>query len=938
MAQHWQVTLNRYVMTDNNTNTPERVDFYLKTVKECFEALNTSEKGLSQAEANKRLTKYGKNQLVTLRKTPAWVQFLLQFKDVLVIILIIAGAVSFAISDFRGGSIMFIIVFINAIIGYFQEHKAERIMDSLKKLVQSPAKVYRDGDLIELPQTKLVPGDIIYLEEGDKVPADIRIIESFNLKTNDFSLTGESMPQEKNSETIKKECSLADHDNMAFLGTTIATGNTKGVIVATGMSTELGKIACLAQEEKKAKSPLQLEIQSIANKITVFAIFIGILLFSVTIWQGLGINTALILALGIAVAVVPQALPMQITVALSNGVARLAKQKAVIKKLSSVETLGSTNVICTDKTGTLTKNEMTVKYLWFDGNQYEVSGVGYKPEGDILGPDGKKLTEHQIKKLEIMLDTATMASNAEIHKPDKDHSDWYPVGDPTEAALITVSTKVGTRSPKEDEENPELQEFPFDSERKRMSSIRQFDNKNVLCMKGAIDSVLKVSKFIYKGGKAARLTNKDIEILQALNDEYSKKAMRVLAFGYRELKDNQHDYVMDDVEKNITLLGLMAMNDPPKEGVKEALAHAREAHIKTYIMTGDHAITAQAVGKQIDLSPGKDDVTVITGDGLSEIKDKELKKIMEGQKPLIFSRVCPEDKLRIVKMLKSKGEVVAVTGDGVNDAPALKSAHIGVAMGNIGTDVAKEASELVLLDDSFSTLVYAIREGRTIFNNLKKTIIASLTSNIGELVIVLLGLAGVALFDWPIPILVIQILAIDLLAEILPLTALTFDPGAKDIMTSKPRRKQDHILNRYTMGEILFFGFLMGAFSFINFILFMERTGAELTTVHDLYSRATTLSYATIVFCQFANILSRRYNYDSFFSLTFFSNKKILWSVVISIGLTLTAIYMPFINSFLGFAPLGFSDWGCVLAAAAIFLLAHEALKAFKRSRRTVSV
>ncbi len=921
-------------MANNNKQTSEQGDCYLKTVKECLEAFKTSEKGLSQSEAQKRLSQYGENQLITLRKTPGWVQFLLQFKDVLVIILIIAGTVSFAISDFRGGSIMFIIVLVNAVIGYFQEHKAERIMDTLKKLVQSPAKVYREGELIELSQTKLVPGDIIYLEEGDKVPADIRIIESFNLKTNDFSLTGESMPQEKNSEMIKKVCSLADRDNMAFLGTTVATGNTKGLIVETGMSTELGKIACLAQEEKKSKSPLQLEIQSIANKITVFAIIIGIMLFSVTIWQGLGINTALILALGIAVAVVPQALPMQITVALSNGVARLAKKNAVIKKLSSVETLGSTNVICTDKTGTLTKNEMTVKYIWFDGHQYEVSGVGYKPEGDIQGPDGKKLTEQQIKKLEIMLDTATMASNAEIHKPDKDHPDWYPVGDPTEAALITVSTKLGTRSPEEDEENPELQEFPFDSERKRMSSVRQFDNKNVLCMKGAIDSVLKVSKFIYKDGKAVRLTDKDIEMLQSLNDEYSKKAMRVLAFGFRELKDNQHDYDMDDVEKNITLLGLMALNDPAKEGVKEALAHAREAHIKTYIMTGDHAITAQAVGKQIDLSPGNDHVAVITGDELTEIKDKELKKLMDGQQPLIFSRVCPEDKLRIVKMLKSKGEVVAVTGDGVNDAPALKSAHIGVAMGSIGTDVAKEASELVLLDDSFSTLVYAIREGRTIFNNLKKTIIASLTSNIGELVIVLLGLAGVALFGWPIPILVIQILAIDLLAEILPLTALTFDPGASDIMTAQPRKSHEHILNKYSLSEILIFGILMGAFGFINFVLFMERTGAELTATHMLYSRATTLSYATIVFCQFANILSRRYAYDSFFSLSFFSNKKILWTIIISIGLTLTAIYTPFINRFLGFSPLEFIDWVCVLVAATIFLLTHEALKVFKRARR----
>jgi len=915
---------------------PEPGDFYLKTVKDCFEALKTSEKGLSNLDAQKRLTQYGENQLITLAKTPKWLQFLLQFKNVLVIILIIAGVISFAIGSFRGGSIMFIIVLINAFIGYFQEHKAERIMDSLKKLVQSPAKVYRDGELTELSQLELVPGDILYLEEGDKVPADIRIIESFDLRTNDFSLTGESMPQGKHSNTIKKKSSLADRDNMAFLGTTVATGNAKGVIVATGMNTELGRIAGLTQEEKKSKSPLQLEMQSIANRITVFAIIIALILFGVTIWQGLGMNIALIYALGIAVAVVPQALPMQITVALSNGVARLAKKNAVIKKLSSVETLGSTNVICTDKTGTLTKNEITVKYIWFDGHQYEVSGVGYEPEGDILDSKGEKLTEREIERIEIMLDTATMASNAEIHEPDNDHPGWYPIGDPTEAALITVSTKLGTRSPKEDEENPELKEFPFDSERKRMSSIRQFGSKKVLCMKGAIDSVLAVSKYIYKRGKATKLTKKNAEVLNTLNVEYSKKAMRVLAFGYRELKDDKHDYEMDDAEKNIILLGLMAMNDPAKEGVKEAIESAHEAHIKTFIMTGDHAITAQAIGKQIDLFPENKEAVVITGEELSETKDEKLTQIMEDHQSLIFSRVSPEDKLRIVKALKSKGEVVAVTGDGVNDAPALKSAHIGVAMGSIGTDVAKEASELVLLDDSFSTLVYAIQEGRTIYNNLKKTIIASLTSNGGELAIVLLGLAGVALFGWPIPILVIQILAIDLLAEILPLTALTFDPGSKDLMTSPPRRQQEHILNRSTMSEILFLGFLMGALGFVNFVVFMGRTGAELTMTHDLYSRATTLSYATIVFCQFANILSRRYNYDSFFNRNFWSNKKLLWSIVISIGFTLTAIYTPFINRFLEFAPLTLSDWVSVLAAAALFLLALEIIKAFKRSRRRV--
>jgi Ca2+-transporting ATPase len=910
----------------------------MKTVKEVFEALKTSEKGLSSEEADKRLSEYGENNLTTIAKTPKWLKFLLQFKDVLVIILIVAGTISYAIGNFRDGTIMFIIVLINAVVGYLQEYKAERIMDSLKKLVQSPAKVFRNGAVMELSQGKLVPGDIIQLDEGDKVPADSRIIESFNLRTNDFSLTGESMPQEKHSNTIKKTSTLPDRDNMAYLGTTVASGNAKGVIVATGMNTELGKIASLTQEEEKSQTPLQVELGTLGNRITIFAILIGIMLFGVTIWQGLGLNLALIYALGIAVAVVPQALPMQITVALSNGVARLAKKNAVVKQLSAVETLGSTNVISTDKTGTLTKNEMTVRNLWFDGQQYEITGVGYEPKGNIVNSNGKELTEEEIDKIEIMLDTATMASNAEIHEPDENHPSWYPIGDPTEAALITASTKLGTRSPKEDEENPELQEFSFDSERKRMSSVRQFDNRVVLCMKGALDSILSISKRIYKNGKAEVITEQDIETIKKSSVEYSQKAMRVLAFGYRELQESTRDYSMEDVEKNIIFLGLMAMSDPPKEGVKEAIEKAHEAHIKTYIMTGDHALTAQAVGKQISLSRTDKEVMVVTGEELSETPDEKLQTIMKENESLIFSRVSPEDKLRIVKTLKSQGEVVAVTGDGVNDAPALKSAHIGVAMGSIGTDVAKEASELILLDDSFSTLVYAIREGRTIYNNLKKTIIASLTSNGAELSIVLLGLVGVAFFGWPIPILAIQILAIDLLAEILPLTALTFDPGSQDLMTTPPRSQEEHILNKYTMTEILFLGFLMGALGFINFGIFIQRTGTELDMAHALYPRATTLSYATIVCCQLVNVLARRYNYDSLFNRNFWSNKTILWSIVISIGFTMTAIYTPLINRFIGFAPLTLNDWVTIVASAAVFLLAHEVIKLFKRSKRVLSV
>lgn len=915
-------------------NILEKANFYRMKVKDVFDSLDTSKKGLTEEDAEKRLKNYGNNELAAAKTASKWILFFQQFKDVLMILLLVAACMSFLISNYRDGIVMFIIAIINGIIGFFQEYKAEQIMVSLKKLVQSPAKVIREGEIGEVSQGKLVPGDIISLEEGDKVPADIRIIQAFNLRTNDVSLTGESMPQEKNSNRIRQDLPLADRDNMAYLGTTVASGSAAGVVVHTGMNTEMGKIATLTQEEEKSQSPLQQELAVVANRIAIFAVFVGILLFAVSIYQGQGMNFALIYGLGIAVAVVPQALPMQITVALSQGVNRLAKKNAVVKKLSSVETLGSTNVISTDKTGTLTKNEMTVKTVYFDGHEYEITGLGYKPEGDILNEEGEKLTEGKIDELEIMFDAATMASNAEIHPPDEHHSGWYPVGDPTEAALITLSTKLGTRSPQEDEENRELHEFSFDSERKRMSSIRQFKDGNVLTMKGALGSVLSIAKHIYKDEEEVELSEEDKEKLHAINDKYSKKAMRVLAIAYRKLGEDETDYVIEEIERDVVILGLVAMIDPPKEGVKAAIAQSHKAHIDTYIMTGDHAITAQAVGKEIEISKDNEEVPVFTSEDLQKLPDKNLKKIMSENESLIFSRVSPEDKLRIVKNLKQQDKIVAVTGDGVNDAPALKSAHIGVAMGQMGTDVSKEAAELVLLDDSYPTLVHAIRKGRTIYNNLKKTVLASLTSNGAELSIVLLGLVAAALFGWPIPILTIQVLSIDLLAEIMPLTALTFDPGSKELMTAAPRDQEEHIVNKSSFSEILFLGFLMGGLGFLNYGIFVKEMGVSLQKGHMLYPRATTLSYLTIVICQFINIMSRRYEFNTIFKRNFFNNKKILYSLMISAVLVLAVVYVPGINSYLGFAPVTPGDWLRIVLAGGVFLLANEAIKFFKRRKK----
>ena len=911
----------------------DKINYHSSEVSVVLEAQQTTLNGLDDAAVQERLAIYGPNKLQAKKQVSKVKMFVSQLKDVLVLVLIAAGLMSFFIGSYSDGIIMFIIVLLNATIGFYQEYKAERILDSLKGLVQSPAKVIRNGELSEIPQEQLVPGDIVIVEEGDKVPADIRITECFNLKTNDFALTGESMPQEKHSNIVEEYVTLGDRDNMIYLGTSVAIGNAKGVVVGIGMETELGKIADLTQEEDTSRSPLQMELGALGNTLTAIAVFISIVLFGVSLWQGFALRDSLIYALGIAAASVPQALPAQVSVALSQGSARLAARNAIVKKLSAVETLGSTTVICTDKTGTLTKNEMTVQAVYFNEQEYSVTGLGYEPVGEIVDAEGQAISQEQIAEMEIMLDAATMASNAEIHGPDKDHPTWYPIGDPTEAAIITLSTKVGTRSPQEDIENPELHEFPFDSFRKRMSSIRQFGERQVLCMKGSTDGLLKITKHIYRNGKAEPITESDKEHIMAMNTKYSEQAMRVIAIAYRELEADGRDYVEEEIEKDVIFLGMVAMIDPPKEGVREAIMDAHKAHIKTYIMTGDHAITAQAVGREVHLARDGHDVKVITGSELATLSNDALNREMLNSDSLIFSRVSPQDKLRIVKTLKRENEIVAVTGDGVNDAPALKNAHIGVAMGTIGTDVAKEASELVLLDDSFTTLVYAVKEGRTIFNNLKKTILSSMTTNAAELATVMFGLASVALFKMPIPILAIQILAIDLLAEILPLTALTFDPGSAAQMIAPPRSQNEHILNIRTGTEVLFFGLLIGALAFINFAVFGQRMGIELTNTHALYARGTTITYATIALSQFANILSRRFEFTSVFDKSFFSNPKLLGSIGISLLMMALAIYTPFINMFLKFAPLLLSDWLYVLAASAVVLFAHEVLKFFKRRR-----
>jgi len=912
--------------------------YYQFSIEETLENLKTRKEGLTQKEVDERLKLYGKNKLDTVKGTPLILTFLYQFKDLMIVLLIIAGSLSWYLGEYRNMIIMYALVLINAVIGFVQEFKAERMMDSLKSLVKAKAKVIRDGKPIEIDGEDIVPGDIVILEEGDAPPADIRIMQENELSTNDFSLTGEANPTRKFTHVIPDHVQIGDRNNLTFMGTTVATGNGIGIAIATGMHTEIGRIANLSQQMETELSPLQNELNNLAKNLVKIVLVVSGILFLVGIYLNFSLRESLLFALGMAASCVPEGLPSQVSVALSLASGRLAKKNAVVKKLSAVETLGSTHIICTDKTGTLTKNEMTVLKFIIGNKTFDTTGIGYEPKGNILDETGKPLSSGELEKYMLFFEDGVFASNAKVSAPDNEHPNWYCIGDPTEAALITLGEKAGVSQKELDKKYPELKEFTFDAVRKRMTSVRNRDGKTIAYVKGAPQSLLERCTQIWDGENIRPITDKDREFINKKDDEFAGMALRNLGYAYREIPEYTNDMKMDDVEKNLIWLGLACMIDPPREEVKAAMEAALKAHIRVIIITGDYALTAAAIAKKIGLSHAQNtEITVVTGQELQKLSDIDLLKKLINEN-LIFARTSPEDKMRIVNLLKKAGEVVAVTGDGVNDAPALKKADIGVAMGKTGTEVAKDSSEIVILDDSFATLVAAIKEGRTIFNNLKKTIMVSMTSNGAELFVVLLSLAFTGLFDTPLAILAVQILAIDLIGEMLPLTFLTWDPSQEKMMTEPPRNPHEHIINKRNLIDLAWAGFLMGALGFFNFLLLFQREGVSpigIAASDPFYMRATTLTYITIVLVQWTNVLSRRCGTDSVFSSYAWSNKRLLLGYAISLFFLLNISYNPYISPYLSTAPLTIIDWGFAVLAAGIYLTSREIYKIFLRRKIT---
>lgn len=909
-----------------------KLNYYRLSANEVLEELGTNPGGLTSIEAKKRLAQYGPNTLERVKHESAWITFLRQFKNILVIMLLISTGFAIYLDDLKTASILVIIAAMNASIGYFQEHKAETLMKSLEKLLVPKAKVKRSHRVMAVDSSELVIGDVVYIESGDSVPADIRIIEEAELGTNDFALTGEANPSRKFVHAIGAEVPLGSRDNQAYMGTTVATGTAYGVVIGTGMHTELGRLAALSQATRSEQSPLQKEMNHLSTRVAQVTIVLTLLLIFIATKEDLGLQYAILFGISIGAAMIPNGLVTEVNITLSQTANRLAKAKALVKRLSAVETLGATNVILTDKTGTLTKNEMTIEQLLIGRDQYKVTGTGYEGRGDIVTPRGKAVSEATLKDLELFFMTAGLASNAKVDPPDGEHDDWYVVGDPTEGALITLTRKAGITIETIDEEIPELKEFQFDSARKLLSSVRKRGNLTVVFTKGAPEAVLERSTEVWDHGHIRKITDKDREFFKTYHEKQAKAAKRNLALAYRVLPKSaiRKKFVMDEVEQDFIFLGMVSMSDPLREAVPEAIQAAHAAHVKVAIITGDYPTTARAIARKAGLG---ENINIILGEELPMLTDSRiLQQIQHGN--AVFSRVSPEDKLRIVDIVKRSGKVVAVTGDGINDAPALKSADIGVAMGQTGTDVAKNAAEIVLLDDSFTTLVGAMEEGRLTFHNIRKAARCALTANAGELLIILISLFGTIVFHIPAATTAIQILAIDIIAQLLPVTALGWDRAGKGIMKDPPRKLHDHIINRDSIIEFIQYGALTALLGYANYLFFFERNSVDpafIDTGSNIYAQATILTYLTIVLCQFVNILFVRADeHKEFFTDYLWSNKVLLGAFAISIFLVLNVMYNPLVQPFFGAGPLGFIDWLTAIACALIY----AAFRLFQRHNR----
>lgn len=895
------------------------MEFYKGNIEDTIKMFGSNtEKGLDENAILSAREKFRANILkVVNTRSPLKILFG-QFTSPLIIILIIASLASFYLNQPRDGLILLIIVVMNALIGFYQEWKSENILASIKKLVVNKCNVIREGKSIEIITEDLVPGDIVVLYEGMGIPADIRLIKSNEFTANEFIITGESLAATKDSLfTSEKIIPITERKNCVFMGTSVARGEAKGIVCATGMETEIGKISSSSQKIKSAETPIEKEIRDVAKKLTYATIIIGVFLFGTRLILNDSMAVALVFSISVAAAMVPQGLPAQISVALSLAVGRLAKKNAIVKKIASAQTLGSATIIATDKTGTITKNEMTITSCHFNGNQYSISGLGYMPNGEIRNEQGQIQKNESLDYNKLFFLSGFLSSTARVNPPDKYHSGWYCIGDPTEASFATLAMKAGFDLEEISNDYPEVKIFSFDSFRKRASIIRKYENKTISFVKGSLESILETSTKIIENGSIKEFSEINKKELLNTSKTFAENELRIIAIAYKELVDKEN-YNVEDAEQDLIFSGFVTMLDPPHEEVKEAIESVFKAQMKVFMITGDNEVTAKSIAKNIGLMNENDEFPeVINGTSLQKMSDKEVCDKF-GKRALIFSRVSPDDKFRIVDLLQQQGEIVAVTGDGVNDTLSLKRADIGVAMGLNGSKVAQEAANIILLDDNFSTIVVAVKEGRTIFWNLEKNIKINLACNIAELSCVLLGFTG-AFWGIATPILAVQILLIDMVGELFPLMMLTYDPPEKQIMEIPPRNPKEKIMTKQTSKEILFNGAIKGLLAYGAFL-------AEFFHNHHLsnhYEKAITVTFISIIFGNYANTLSTRTTSNAL-GKYLFSNKKLLFGFALSLFSIVLLVYVPVFNLYFHTSPLLLVDWLFPLASGAICLLIYE--------------
>jgi len=861
-------------------------------LNQIYKDLNTTTIGLKQLEAERRLKTIGRNRIKETKKINPFFIFLQQFKSLLILILIFAGIVSLFIGHFIDALIIFIILIFNAIFGFVQEYRAEKSIEALKKMTTFSTIVYRDRKETEIKSSDLVPGDIIKLESGNKVPADCRIITLHSLEVDESALTGESVPVKKDLRTLNEKTPLAEQTNTIFSGTIVTNGNCKAIVVSTGMKTQIGKIATLIQETDEVQTPLQLRLKELGKYIGLITIAVCIIIFLISYLSGNSLINSFMVAISLAVAAVPEGLPAVVTIALALGVRRMVKRKALIRKLSAVEALGSTDVICSDKTGTLTKNEMTVTKLFVNNKIISVTGSGYEKEGKFLY-DKKEVKSEDIS---LLLKIGAICNNANLAVKEKS---FAIIGDPTEAALLVSAEKLGLKKQKLEHDYERLDEIPFETSRKLMSTINKRGNKKTIFTKGAPDILIGRCAHIYENGRTRKLTIKDREKILKINETFANSALRVLGFAYRAFTEKNQ-------ENSLIFVGLQAMIDPPRPDVKKAIKTCKMAGIRTVMITGDHISTAKAIAKELGIKG-----EALTGHDIRSLSNKELRKVVE--KTSIFARVIPEDKTRIVKTLRSRGHIVAVTGDGVNDAPALKNADVGVSMGITGTDVAQEASDMILLDDNFTSIVSAVEEGRGIYDNIKKFVNYLLSTNMAEILVIFIAML---LFKGPdgavlLPLLPIQILWINLITDGLPALALSVDPIEEGIMKKKPRKKKEKLLSGRLIFDIILIAILI---TIAVLVLFKFNMGNLI--------KAQTIVVTSLVIFELVRLEIIRSNYK----LKLFSNKYLILAVVASILMQLAIIYTP-LNIAFKTTPLALIDWGYILLAAAIIWVVAKLAK-----------